>query len=410
MEKIKPEHKSHVVRPLTEMTVPVNSAQIKMDTTQAGFYEYSFAELSDYNYEHSKQKHTPVVIEQTVYARPAVQFVNQGKVHSFCQDSFQDPSQASESIPVKLQGQAPFSVDIEIRHQASSQAIKPKQITITNIPSTSHSLQIPHSALQSGSSNVIIRRVKDARGCERFYDAPSSIPSHQKASRAAGNEAPRVQVAVHAAPSLEPAEPHRRAYCVGERLGFSLTGTPPFNIEYTFAGSKKKAAVSGSMFRRIAESPGNFTITSVSDATSGCTAKVHGVARQIHDLPRVKVSKGKTAVYDIHAGGSVDVTFEFQGSPPFHFTYTRSEAVKQKGASGGYRQGRVLDTRTLSSNERTKSIAESEEGIYEVVAIRDRYCSFAKSGYEGIVSGSGVEGGGRVLDGPNLGDERLLEL
>ena len=409
-ESLKPESGSKSVRPAVEMSVPVNSAQIKMDTAKAGIYEYTFTELGDYNYNHDSRRHSPVVIQQRVHRRPSVSFVNPGKVHSFCQDSLQDSSQASEAIPISLQGAPPFTIDIEIRHQGSSIALKPKSITIPNIASTTHSLQIPHAALQSGASNVVIRRVRDSRGCERFYDAPSSIASSQKASQAAGNAAPRVQVAVHAAPSLTAAEPHRRDYCVGERLGFSLSGMAPFIVYYTFAGSAKKASVPGATFRRIAESPGNFTITGVSDGSSECKANVKGISRTIHALPRVKVSKGRTERYDIHAGGSVDVTFEFQGEPPFDFTYTRSEAVKQKGSTGGYRQGPVLDTRTLRSYERTKMISESEEGVYEVVAIRDKFCSFARQGYEGIVSGTGAEGAGRALDGPDLDDEHLLEL
>ena len=409
-EQIKPDHGSKSVRPVVEMNVPVSSAQVKMDTAQAGLYEYTFTELSDYNYDYYPKRHRPLSIQQRVNGRPSVAFTNPGKVHSFCQDSFKDASQASESVPIKLQGLPPFTIDLEIRNQGSSKALKPKTITIPNIVSTTHSLQIPHTALQSGSSNVVIRKVRDSRGCERFYDAPSSIPSQQKASQTAGNDAPRVQVAVHAAPSLKPAEPHRREYCVGERIGFTLTGTPPFNVMYSFNNQNKKVAVSGSTFRRMAEKPGNFTITGVSDGASGCTADVKGVSKIIHDLPRVKVSKGKDARYDIHAGGSVDVSFEFTGEAPFDFTYTRSGMIKQKGAAGGYRQGPVLDTRTLRSYEKLKRVSESEEGMYEVVAIRDKFCSYAKQGYEGIVSGTGVEGAGRALDGPEAGEEHLLEL
>ena len=406
-EHITPERGARSVRPAVQMSVPVGSAQVKMDTTNAGVYDYNFIELGDYNYDHDHHKHRIVTIQQRVHSRPAANFVSPGKVHSFCQGS---ESQATESIPIKLQGQPPFTIDVEIRHQTSSKALKPKPITVPNIASLSHSLQIPHSALQTGTSNIVIRRVRDGLGCERFYDPPSAIPSNQKASQAAGNAAPRVQVSMNEAPSLAPAEAHRKNYCVGERLGFSLSGTPPFNVFYHFRGSNQKASVSGSLFKRIAEKPGNFTIAGVSDAASGCKAEVRDVNKVIHDLPRVRVSKGKSARYDIHAGGSVDVTFEFEGVPPFHFTYTRSEMIKQRGPTAGYRQGQVLDTRTLKSNGMSKVITESEEGLYEVVAIRDSFCSFARPGYEGTVSGSAPEGAGRVLDAPEMEEERLLEL
>ena len=409
-EHIRPAKGSKSVRPVVQMNIPGNSAQIKLDTSQAGTYDYAFTELSDYNYDHDVRRHRQVTIQQRVHGKPAASFVNPGKVHSFCQDNDAESGQAYESVPIKLEGQAPFTIDLEIRHQGSSKALKPRTITVPNIPANSHLVHLAHSSLQVGTSNIVVRRVLDSRGCERSYDAPSSIPSNQKASQVSGNAAPRIQVSVSEAPTLVPAETHRLNYCVGDRLGFSLGGTPPLNVFYTFRGSNQKASVAGSTFKRIAEKPGNFTITGVSDAASGCRSDVKGVSRVIHDLPHVRVSKGKSARYEIHAGGHVDVTFEFEGTPPFHFTYTRTEMVKQKGAIGGYRQGRVLDTRTLKSDEKIKRITETEEGIYEVVAIRDMFCSFARNGYEGTVSGSAPEGAGRVLDSPDQEQEYLLEL
>ncbi|KAL9089367.1 MAG: hypothetical protein Q9159_002583 [Coniocarpon cinnabarinum] len=409
-EYINPDRGSRSVRPPVQLTVPAHAAQVKMDTSHPGLYEYRFIELADYNYDHEPRKHKHVTVQQRVHGRPGAVFTNPGKVHSFCQETDARGAQASEAIPLKLQGQPPFTIDVEIRHQASSMALKPKTITIADIPSLFHALQIPHAALQTGVSNVVIRRVRDGLGCERFYDPPSSIPSNQKALQASGNAAPRVQVSVNEAPSLASAELNRVNYCVGERLGFSMSGTPPFNVHYTFRGATQKASVSGSTFRRIAEKPGNFTINAVSDGASGCKTEVKGIQKVIHDLPSVRVSKGKSARYDIHAGGSVDVIFEFQGVPPFHFTYTRSEMIKQRGASDGSKPGRVLDTRTLRSNEMSKTITESEEGLYEVVAIRDHFCSYARPGYEGTVSGSAPEGAGRVLDAPDEEVERLLEL
>lgn len=37
----------------------------------------------------------------------------------------------------------------------------------------------------------------------------------------------------------------------------------------------------------------------------------------------------------------------------------------------------VLETKTETSHEYTKTIRAFDEGIYEVVAIKDKYCSFS---------------------------------
>lgn len=51
--------------------------------------------------------------------------------------------------------------------------------------------------------------------------------------------------------------------------------------------------------------------------------------------------------------------------------YTRSTNSNRGGKS------RVLDTKQDISYEHTKLIKASDEGTYEVVAIKDRYCSFS---------------------------------
>lgn len=40
----------------------------------------------------------------------------------------------------------------------------------------------------------------------------------------------------------------------------------------------------------------------------------------------------------------------------------------------------ILETRHDTSSEYSKSIRASDEGTYEVVAIKDRYCAYAKQG------------------------------
>lgn len=40
----------------------------------------------------------------------------------------------------------------------------------------------------------------------------------------------------------------------------------------------------------------------------------------------------------------------------------------------------VLETRTETTDKRSLKLKASDEGTYEVIAIRDKYCAFAKPG------------------------------
>lgn len=68
-----------------------------------------------------------------------------------------------------------------------------------------------------------------------------------------------------------------------------------------------------------------------------------------------------------------EIEFRFFGTPPFTFTYTRSEIVK-KG-----QKARILEMHSQTSEDHTYILHASQEGTYEVISIEDRYCSYAAS-------------------------------
>lgn len=63
--------------------------------------------------------------------------------------------------------------------------------------------------------------------------------------------------------------------------------------------------------------------------------------------------------------------------------YTRSSNPTKS------RKSQVLDTKHDVSYEHTKSVRASDEGIYEVVSIRDKYCSFSTQKPQKNSRGSG---------------------
>jgi nucleoporin POM152 len=56
--------------------------------------------------------------------------------------------------------------------------------------------------------------------------------------------------------------------------------------------------------------------------------------------------------------------------------YTRSENARKSSKAHPV----VLETRHDTSYEFSKTVRASDEGTYEVVAIKDRYCAFSLSG------------------------------
>ena len=334
-----------------ELRASTNVGSLRLDTTQAGLYEYKFSKLADKNYEHSPKHFTPLTIQQRVNGRPSAAFTSPGKTYSFCSVE----SDGEEVIPITLHGAQPFDLEVEIKHHGTA---RPETVTLTGIASTSHNIRIPHSRLHLGKSAVHLRRVSDSKGCSRLLDTTT----------------PRVQISVHDAPTITELE-SQTDFCVGDRINFALSGVAPFNVFYTFADSPRKAVATSTTFRRLAEKPGTFSITGVQDSASACKSTTN-ITKHIHSMPSVRVSKGRDSYVDIHEGGSTDILFEFGGVPPFEFTYTRSSNTEK----GGKKAGVILDMHSEVSEGYSMKVLASEEGTYEVVSIKDRFCAYAKPG------------------------------
>ena len=280
-----------------KITAGLSRASIRMETSQAGLYEYKFLELGDSLYDHDRRNSSPLIVQQTVNSRPSASFTDSGKTYSYCKED----EAGDEVIPITLSGLAPFHLEIGIKHHATA---KPEIVNVPYIETNQYNFHIPHRVLALGTHAVTIRKVRDARGCQRKteFDGPHAL------------------VNVADIPSISPVEA-KTDYCVGDRISYTFSGTPPFNVFYTFEGKERKATASSTNFRRIAEKPGNFTITALSDkaSTDACKARTE-ITKTIHPMPSVRISKGRTAEIDIHEGGEAEILFEFGGTPPFEVT------------------------------------------------------------------------------------------
>ncbi|KAK9355429.1 hypothetical protein V1523DRAFT_405212 [Lipomyces doorenjongii] len=326
-------------------------AYIHMETEKYGTYKYSFKLISDSVYDSTKipnDAFTPIVVQQLVHPRPDAAFVNPGTVYKSCLKAEAEDS-SIEPIELKLVGLAPFALTLQVKHESTGQS---DTVTISNIKDNHYFLRSIYSSLGLGRHIVSIGKVTDGRGCARGQFRLSQ----------------QVIVSVSDVPTISPSTP-RVNYCVGDRISFILTGVPPFEIEYEFNG-KRQRATTNSPFSRLASTPGNFTIASVKDSASSCKVSVHGdLTKLIHDVPTVKVSEGTSIIQDIHEGDRAEIVFRFSGTPPFAFTYTRSEKI------GRSARERVLETHTISDvTDYSYSIYTSMEGVYEAISIEDRYC------------------------------------
>lgn len=344
------------------LTIASHNAAVSMDTSKAGRYTYSFNELSDGRYDDNKKHFSSLVVKQEVYPLPHAQFSTPGKVYGYCKDESEIPSEIEhENIPITLTGVPPFSLEIAVRHHSQSNVAE--TIRIRDILSNTYSWSLSRASLGLGAHSVQVLSVKDSRGCEKTIDNPSNI-----------------QIRVSAPPKIVPLD-SRTNYCIGDHLAFSLSGQAPFNVFYRFQGKDRKANIAAHEFRRISDHAGEFLITAVEDslvvAGSGAKCrKTQDIRKIVHPYPTVRLSHGKTLTTDIHEGGEVELTFEFTGTPPFEWTYTRSENAKSvKG-----RSPKVLETKSDSTNEYIKVVRASDEGTYEVVSIRDAHCAYVSPG------------------------------
>ena len=278
-------------------TVGLHASSIKLDTSVAGRYEYRFSELSDQLYDHDSRRLQPLILEQKINGRPSATYADAGKIYSLCKEG----AMGEEVIPIVLLGEPPFSLEMGVRHHSTP---KPEIVSIPNIESNRYNFLVPYRLLSLGTHSVTIRKVRDANGCQAVSEF----------------DEPTIRVNVVDVPTISPLEA-TSDFCVGDRISFALAGSPPFSVYYTFEGIDRKAGSPTTTFRRIAEKPGNFTVTAVSDkaSTDMCRAQSR-ITNMIHELPSVRISKGRIAEVDIHEGGEAELLFEFGGSPPFEFT------------------------------------------------------------------------------------------
>ncbi|ANB14219.1 Pom152p [Sugiyamaella lignohabitans] len=335
--------------------VATKYASLKMDTSKPGTYRYKIKGVSDGVYDLSDlnlNSNTPVVVEQVVEKRPTAAFVNKGRDYKTCVNSYidGDSDQSVEGIGISLVGQAPFTLGIELHHESTG---KVRKLTIPDINQSTFKLKSIFKNLSLGRYTVSFTSIVDGKGC----------------SSSDFRDDERVHILVSDVPKITPLNP-KDNYCVGERIGFALDGVPPFDVVYEFNGKRQHAITRTSPFSRLASTDGNLTFISLSDSVSNCEGRLdHMSPIIIRPIPSVRIRE-EISRQDIHEGDQAELIFSFTGTPPYSFTYTRSELV------GRPAKLTVVESHSVSDvNSSEYSIFTSTQGTYEVVALEDAYCS-----------------------------------
>lgn len=310
-----------------------NTAHLFLTTDTPGRVEYEITGVSDSVYESprdgtlfglSSTKHVNVVrLEQQILALPTGTFANNAKPPKACVNS---PLAGKDTgLALKLVGQAPFDVELEIGSPATSSSNK--RFTVRDIKTNDWPVELPdYQMTLAGKHEIKVISVRDAKGCKGTVDRSAFTKEKSKDDFALvrqQQQSPMAVVDVLESASIIPARAGKDV-CVGENLDFILQGSPPFSVSYEWEGKVRSVPVRNTLFSRVAEKAGTFKVTGVAHQQTQCQTPAD-IEKIIHSIPRVRVDN---KVEDIREGDRTEIKFSFVGTPPFTFTYTRSHPLR----------------------------------------------------------------------------------
>lgn len=364
----------HGKRRRTAFTSALKMTNLELSTALPGWHTYVIDSVGDAIYAPSRLQgfptDSPRRLEQMVFPLPSASFVgtsSKGRRPSLCVGDGLDRLSGSPPT-LKLQGQAPFTVSLEVSTTSSaSSGPQSYKFTRSGIKSNEYKLDLSTDEFAFSGKGLWSIRVLDVTDANQCHTATATD------SKRAGQDDKSMVIEV--AETADIASVSTRAdYCIGERVDFSLQGSPPWTVSYDFNGKSAQAAITTPEFSRVAERPGVLTIKSVAHQQNQCRRDINArisqeMVKTIHDLPTVRISEGNHFVEDLREGNQAEIIFNFQGVAPFSFTYQRSEPVDT------HSRPKVLETNTVSGIlENRYSIWAAVEGTWSVTWLQDRWC------------------------------------
>ncbi|KAI9025011.1 hypothetical protein CLU79DRAFT_745847 [Phycomyces nitens] len=332
-------------------------ASVDLETHTSGKYRYIFNKIADQRYTEPLDLLSRPTIEYIVHPLPTVAFAGRNKKErSLCVGDNLSSSGMSP-IWLDLTGQAPFVVEIRVKHQ-TDQHLQTHHI---NVPTHKYRLELFDVLETSGFYDIELVGVVDHNGCHSVSPVLNPIVTVE------AMEVAKISSSDSCA-----------EHCVGDSLDYTLYGVSPFIISYQFNGRNKKITSQSSTLSVLADKPGNVTIVSVGDKRNKCTTYVDNMTSIIHQTPSSFISGGKEVFENIQEGDTAQAVIDLVGTPPFEFKWQRSELIWDKDKKQ-HHKGNVLETHMVQGVEDKRYyINTAVEGIIEVTYIKDRYCQYPR--------------------------------
>jgi nucleoporin POM152 len=303
-------------------TVDTSFLQLAVNTSKAGLHTYSFNSLADDNYKTPVTLPKPIVFSQKIHPIPKAYFIEPEHRVFHCASAAKGPYR----LKVVLQGQPPFAVKIE--QKRDNQHIG--YIFKENIGSDDE-LELekenggyvwnPQTINMDGMGKheFIMISVSDSNGCILNFDSSEPVSTFFEIAD---------QARIH---TFNPSD-----VCIGDLLSYTLQGTPPFTIGYKWQGvPQADIIVADPMLSIWVGSSGTVEITKICNSADCCDENVSSdvsLTTRVHALPRAVVGSGDDSFDDIKEGDESSFSVDFEGTPPFSFTYARSRGSGSKSA------------------------------------------------------------------------------
>ncbi|KAG9036801.1 hypothetical protein FRB95_007899 [Tulasnella sp. JGI-2019a] len=345
------------------------TARLQLRTAKAGHFAYRLASVGDASYLPQHESATAHAVrgqylEQNILGRPSAYFKSFSRLSYCLEDAFVARSDHGNDGLVILQGQPPFTLGLTVKNFATNEAAK-ETITVLG---HDWKVNLPSYRFRSmGATLVTIDTVTDSSPCSEATIDPAKRS---------------IWVDVAETAAIVPFD-RKNDYCVGDPVSFQLEGTPPWTVKYSLNRHTQEVQAKQSKFTRIPDVPGTLKVLSIAHQQNMCKKVVDDIEVTVHAIPTASVSFGKSYEDIIREGEQATITFELSGTPPFTFTYQRTELPTGKKSRHA---PKVLETHTVSGiSSKTYSIYSAQEGTWTVTFIADKFCRYPPTPPDGTV-------------------------
>lgn len=337
-----------------KMTIENTHLAIDLPTAQSGLYEHRFKGIYDDLYDKSRHYKGPTMtVSYNIHEKPLIEFAESATIQ-LCEAMLHGPITDLTNVPILLYGKGPFSLNLTLLGETIEKSFHLRNIN-TEVINLNSVLANDIRELRQGEYTISIDGIQDINQCMNREIKHTQLV-----------------ISVTAAPDIQPLTPDKSDYCVGQHIGYNLSGTSPFILYYNFNNKTYESKIQ-SRFTRLASHPGTIRVIAIEDSSSGrCmidiaegSIKSKSLEINIHDLPSVEINQGDSIIQNIHQGDLTEMKFKFSGTPPFSVTYIRT---LNRGTL-------ITETNTITDIwDYEYSVNVGLEGTYEAIEVTDAFC------------------------------------